>query len=129
MVDIIDIMDNVLIKIIDTMVPDYKDMFGITDSEIITSFNEFIKSMPAPIPKAFKIFLYLFNIYPLFFKFRRLEDLNRDQRRKIILNWAGSKLYVKRAMLASIKTFIMLVFYSNENVEKRLGFERKCRID
>lgn len=119
-------MENVLLKIIDTMVPDYKETFGISDSEIINAFNEFIKSMPAPVPKLFPILLKFFNIYPLFFKFRRLENLNRAQRQQLLEKWACSKLYVRRAIFSTLKTFLMLIFYSNENVEKRLGFERKC---
>lgn len=122
-------MQNELLKIIDTFVPDYKNSFGISDDEIITAFNEFIKSMPAPVPKLFSILLIFFNIYPLFFKFRRFEDLNRDQRQQLLEKWACSKLYMSRAILSTFKTFIMLIFYSNDNVEKRLGFERKCLSD
>jgi len=115
-------MRESLKKIIDTMVPNYKDVFGITDEELLITFDEFIKSMPAPIPKLFPVLLKFYNNYPLFFKFQRLENLDRAQRQKILEKWARSKLYVKRAM----KTFLMLVFYSDEKVEKRLGFERKC---
>lgn len=119
-------MENVLLKIIDAIVPDYRKVFGISDSEIIHAFYEFIKSMPAPIPKLFPILLRFFNIYPLFFKFRRLENLDRRECQKILEKWASSKLYVRRAVFSTLKTFLMLVFYSNDNVEKRLGFERKC---
>ncbi len=119
-------MERVLIKLIDTMVPDYREVFGITEDEIINAFNEFIRFMPAPVPKLFPLLLKFFNIYPLFFRFRRLEDLSRQERQRILEKWAYSKLYVKRAIFSTLKTFFLLVFYSNENVEKKLGFERKC---
>ncbi len=119
-------MERVLIKLIDTMVPDYREVFGIKDDEIINAFNEFISSMPPPVPGLFPLLLRFLNLYPLFFRFRRLEDLDRQHRERILEKWAYSKLYVKRAIFSTLKTFFLLVFYSNENVEKKLGFERKC---
>lgn len=119
-------MDRVIIKITDTLVPNKEEIFGISDNEFIISFQDFIMTLPSPLPTAFPVILKVFDLYPLLFKFRRFSNLNLDERAKILNGWAKSKLYVKRAFFSTLKTLIMLVFYSNEKVEKKLGFERKC---
>lgn len=122
-------MQQILIKITETMVPDYTVTFNVKEKEFISVFENFLQSMPAPIPRLFVILLNFINFYTVFFKFKKFENLERDERRKILEGWAGSKLYVRRAIFSMLKTFVLLVFYSTENAEKACGYERKCVLD
>jgi len=119
-------MKPTVIKIIETLVPEFRQHFDIPEEEILKSFDEFLRSLPPPVPSLFLLLLRAFNYYCLLFHLKTFENLSLPQRTKILKNWGGSKLYVKRMILSTMKTFLLLVFYSQEKAEKKLGFERKC---
>jgi hypothetical protein len=119
-------MKSTVIKIIETLVPEFRQHFDIPEEEISKSFDEFLRSLPPPVPSLFLLLLRAFNYYCFLFHLKTFENLSLPQRTKILKNWGRSKLYVKRMILSTMKTFLLLVFYSQEKAEKKLGFERKC---
>ncbi len=74
--------------------------------------------------------LLLFIEYSTFLftrKFKRFTRLSPEDQERYIKGWEGSRFYLCRSPLIILKMMCLLIFYSDERVEKDVGYELACK--
>ncbi len=60
-------------------------------------------------------------------KFRPFTRLSPEDQDRYLKGWEGSRFYLRRSPLLVLKMLCLSIFYSDERVEKDVGYEPACQ--
>ncbi len=97
-------------------------------TEFLKRMDKTLKIMPQRESFLMKTGLTIIEYMPKYFSFhfKRLSDLDIEERRKYLLGWEESSIFLKRIVFKGIKQIICLVYGSLPEVKKEIAFAYPC---
>lgn len=99
---------------------------GANNDFLMEKIDFFLQKFPKQNILFIKFLLWVFEILPLFYKFRPFSILPVETRIKILENADSSRSYLLRGSVLILKLIIMMFFYEQKEIEKIIGYERAC---
>ncbi len=101
---------------------------GGSDIEIEEPAERFLTGLDARTTASLKLALLGFEYLPVLIlrKRKRFTSLDEEDQARYIERWNRSRSFLMRTAFLWLKLMCSMLFYSNDEVEKQVGYERHC---
>lgn len=114
-------------KMADAMFPPWVYGVDIKKTSFSLRMNILLEEMPLPYRILTKVGFTLLEYSPILsFYFRKLSNLQIEERREILKGWEESSFILKKNIYYGLKALVCGVYYSLPEVKKSMGFSYPC---
>jgi hypothetical protein len=99
---------------------------GGNNPEIIKKMDSFLSKFSRSNQTGVRLMLWLFELLPLFYKFRPFSMLPLKTRIQICEKADRSRFYFRRGPMLIFKMLVMMFFYEQETIERFTGYKNEC---
>ncbi len=102
---------------------------GALDVGVAESVDRMTSNFDRTIQKGLRMLLLLIEYSTFFFtrKFRPFSRLSPEDQDRYLKGWEGSRFYLRRSSFLVLKMLCLSIFYSDERVEKDVGYVPACQ--
>lgn len=102
---------------------------GALDMDVAESVDRLMSNLDRTIQMGLKMLLLLIEYSTFIFtrKFKRFTRLSPEDQDRYLKGWENSRFYLRRLPFFVLKMLCLLIFYSDERVEKDVGYEPVCQ--
>ena len=102
---------------------------GALDVGVSESVDRMLSNFDRTIQKGLRMLLMLIEYSTFFFtrKFRPFTRLSPEDQDSYLKSWEVSRFYLRRSSFLVLKMLCLTIFYSDERVEKDVGYEPACQ--
>ena len=102
---------------------------GALDMDVAESVDRLMGNLDRTMQTGLKMLLFLIEYSTFIFtrKFKRFTRLSPEDQDSYLKGWQNSRFYLRRLSFFVLKMLCLLIFYSDERIEKDVGYEPVCR--
>lgn len=125
--DLCGVIKQVMLAIVADFIPKDKRP---DDDRMVEMIDRFVTGMPSLYRSGFLLLLRGLEMSPLAMGYRsKFSNLTREQQVEVLDRYEQSELFIQRATVLGLKNLIVMVYFSEETVEKLLGYDHQCLLE
>lgn len=114
-------------SVVSAMIGDYVDTDKPDDELIMDELEKYLGSLPSLYRMGIVWILRGLEVAPLAMGYRhQFSNLTSEDRVKVLDSFEKSNNYIQRGMAMALKTAIMVIYFSEPQMDKALDYDHSC---
>ena len=116
-------------NVVAAMVADFVDAEKPDDEQVMAELEKYVGSLPSMYRMGMVWILRSLEIAPLVMGYRsQFSNLSREDQVKVLDSFEKSSNYIQRSIILALKIAIMIIYFSEPEMERAIGYDHRCLI-